>query len=128
MLARHRVSVRVFTLPSEILLITADHPFHLLSCLCGSRSSVRSTHCHEDKLNLSFQGTTITVISAHQKIEPFLRKIESWRTCIEINVTDTELCVNELESQVSDILSDICNIYGSQFVVKRNLAPGAQWL
>jgi hypothetical protein len=83
-----RVLVHILTLWSEILLFIVAYSFQLSSRLCDTVLLQRLAYLANiftkmNKLNLLFQGTTITMILECVNIEFFLCKIEFWRTCVK---------------------------------------------
>jgi hypothetical protein len=95
------------------MLLNVDHPYQLSSRLCGTLWLQRLAYLAYifrntglNKLNLSLQGTTITLISARKKMSPscaiqgFVGKSVE-KKCHTL-FSDNKRFFNELESHVSE--------------------------
>jgi hypothetical protein len=122
-LSRGNTAVRIFFV---------HHPVQFSSCLRDLLWLQRlpylpDTFCNVYELNLTLQGTTVTTISAHNKVDSFIRKIQFLRTCVE-KVTKCSPTSNDvlatLKTQPNvDVRSDITHHSQSLLVTVTDCFP-----
>ena len=99
-----KVLVLHFTLLNEVMMFLSDFAFDLSSRLSDPQwlqclSYLADIFSALNELNLSLQGSCVTVLIAHDKIEAMLRKINFWESCVKKKILNTSLhctifCVN----------------------------------
>lgn len=92
-LSRGKVLVRLFTLRNEVMVFLNDSSFELSSRITDIKwlqclAYLADVFSSLNELNLSLQGTSVTVISLYDKIQAKLNKIQFWESCINRGISE----------------------------------------